>query len=182
MTRTETIGWSTISLLTGILLYAVHQEWIIIQINRSATVPPHSSTMKKTITLSYWHANKWHKETVQSIEGTTVEDTIARVVTHWLTLLDTEHIVPKKVTVQSVALSPSKQEAYLSFDRNFLPKEWSLRRKWLLVESLLRTIADNHLPITALFLLVHHQPLIDAHLDFRQAWPLTGFIQGSLQY
>jgi hypothetical protein len=47
----------------------------------------------------------------------------------------------------------------------------------MLIEGLFKTIALNNIHVAQVQLLVHHQLLQDAHLDFSLPWPIHGFIK-----
>jgi hypothetical protein len=161
--------------IIGCILYAINHQWIIIQYKQSTITSSPSPKTKKERTFYYWHNNRWHTETQELIWSAQLHDNIEILVANWLSLLDAEQIIPKKVTVQSIALSPTQQELYISFDRNLMPKEWSIRQKWMLIEGLLKTFRNNDIPLNTIHFFVHHQPMIDAHLDFSCSWPLSGF-------
>lgn len=166
-----------ITLFLGILLYAFHHQWIIFR-RLPHTISPQQPLIKtkKKCTLYYWHHNRWHTESHELIWSSRTQENIGTLVSHWLSLLDTEQLLPKKIILQSAALTPNAQEVYLSFDRNIIPKEWSIYYKLMLLEGLLKTIRANITSLHGIHFLVHHQPLIDTHLDFSQAWPIHGFV------
>ncbi len=171
-----TIISSSITFTIGMLLFALHYQWIIIRFSQPILRVEQQIKTKKICTLHFWHNNRWTQESQELIWSSTLDENVSALVTNWLTLLDTESILPKKITLQSVALSPNKQELYLSFDRNLLPKQWAVHRKWMLIEGLLRTLRANSVALQAVHFLVHHQPLTDTHLDFSFAWPINGFV------
>jgi hypothetical protein len=91
-------------------------------------------------------------------------------------ILDEEEISKKRVSLQAAALSQSQTDLYLSFDSNPFDQEASIHEKHLWVESLLATLSKNNLTFQNLHLLVHHQEIIDPHLDFSQGLPGCGFL------
>ncbi|MBA3954628.1 hypothetical protein H0X48_04905 [Candidatus Dependentiae bacterium] len=163
----------------GLLLYAFYNELILVKIpsKKVAASVSDINVKKRNFHLIYWHANKWVTEDKELISSDTLSKTLTNVLTSWLNLLEEEHIIQKKAVVQSVMLDATQTEAYISFDRSFLPKEFSTYRKLLLIEGLLKTLRDNSLPITVCYFLVNHQPMHDQHLDFSQGWPSTGFLE-----
>lgn len=169
------ITLSLISFFGGILGYALYNKFIVVQFNHSTSPLLQPVKTKKMVTLYFWHNNRWYSEVQEIIWSSHPQENIEMITTAWLTLLDTENIIPKKAVLQSAALSINKQEVYLSFDRNILPKQWSIHRKVMLLEGLFKTLRDNSTPIALVHILVHHQPLIDSHLDFTLGWPLNGF-------
>lgn len=142
----------------------------------SSELAPSAIIQKKQITQYYFHANKWKTEKQEMLWQDNIEKNIFHIINAWLALLDEEHIIAKKTTLQS-ALVAQSGTAYLSFDHNILGKEETIFKKWLVVESLLKTIASNDIAITHVQFLVQHQPLQDVHLDFSLPWPVCGFVK-----
>lgn len=171
-----------VSMVCGLLLYAYTHEWIIIQYPAHMTAPESAhqivanQTIKKRVKLIFWRHGKWNTEHQELIWTPQTNTNIHYLINSWLTLLDEETILDKKVTVQTVIMNASGQEAYLSFDQNPLNPELSTHAKLMIIEGLLKTLRDNGIKITSVRLLVHHQPLVDDHLDFANPWPLTGFL------
>ena len=167
-------------MLLASIYFAYNQHWIIIQYPwalRTSLVPVHSSASKKTIKRIFWNQGKWHHETTDIIWSEHKAETIQHLVNSWLTLLDEEKLMTKKVSVQSVIISSSGTEAYISFDRNPFDKGSSTYQKSMWIEGLLKTVRDNAIKIQYIQFLVHHQPLHDIHLDFDSPWPLEGFLE-----
>lgn len=104
-----------------------------------------------------------------------ISDYGARLVTNWLTVLDEEAVVDKPCLLQMLARMPSSQEFIVSFDRSLYTKESATYDKWMLTETLLKTLKSAGLPLQTVRLLVHHTPLDDDHLDFSCPWPGNGF-------
>lgn len=167
---------SFICLTIGMLYCAFAREWIIVRypLNTPNTTPT-QPIEKKQVTLFFWHHNSWKTETQDLLWSTHGDRNSYQLINAWLTLLDEENIMRKKITLQSALLSPSETELYLSFDHNPLPKQVSTFEKWMLIEGLLKTIRKNEIPIQGIHFLVYHQPLQDQHLDFSKAWPIQGF-------
>lgn len=161
-----------------LLFFALHHQLIIIQWPYTSTSTVHlaTGTERRCVTLYYWHHDKWMHETVDIIWSTQKDVSIKHLVDSWLTLMDEERLMEKKVSLQSVMLAPSDQEAYLSFDRNPFAAESSTYDKWMWVESLLKTLRDNGIKLQSVRFLVHHQDMYDYHVDFSKAWPLIGFL------
>ncbi len=126
--------------------------------------------------MYYYHGDKWKTEKQEMLWSESTEKNIIQLINAWLTLLDEEHLTPKKTTVQSVLISAADC-VYISFDHNILAKEETIFKKWMLIEGLLKTVVLNHIPIKQVQFLVQHQQLHDAHLDFSLAWPIHGFIK-----
>lgn len=177
--RMPYLGRSMFAFLMGLFFVCYVNDWLIVRLPAILAhhgQNAHTHVRKKNIKLSYYHADNWHHENVALIWSTDVTQTIHHLVSAWLALLEENGIVKSKLTLQTVLLATHGTEALLSFDGNFLPQEASTYTKWMLVESLLKTLRDNDIPIKTVRLLVHHQPLLDNHIDFTtRAWPVTGF-------
>lgn len=169
------------SFILGLLTFAFYQSWIVVRWpvyakNKKLT----TITNKKTFKLIYWHDDNWHTEDVGSIwSANNTEQNIQYLVNNWLSLLEEEKVMPIKVTLQSVMLSPSGNQAFLSFDRQPFNLESSTLKKLMWIEGLLRTLKQNMVTVQSVHFLVHHAHMDDDHLDFSFAWPLEGFLQSS---
>lgn len=165
----------------GALFYAMHRGWIIITIPsatshyamQAGTLP---AALSKKVTLFFWHHDAWHHESTQLVWGEHTAHNIAYLVNSWLSLLDDEKITSKKVSLQTAMLNPTGTELYLSFDRSLFSKESTTYDKWMLVEGLLKTLRENGITPQGVRFLVHHQQMMDFHLDFSSPWPIFGFI------
>jgi hypothetical protein len=162
-------------IILGVLFFALSQEIIIIQLPKPYQ---YSSTavIKKEIKLIFWHNGNWHTETQDMIWHSAMHKNIDYLINSWLTLLDSENVMSKKVTVQPVLLTSAHHEAYISFDRNPFTKDMNTFEKWMFIEGIMRTLRENGIPIQQIQFLVHHAPLHDVHLDFSKAWPIQGFL------
>lgn len=166
--------------IVGLLSCAISQRWLIIRMPGSAYYQQTStgSAQRKTVTLHYWHHETWHSEDTSILWHTNrTAQTINYLVSAWLCLLDEEKAMDKKVTLQSVVISPTGTQAFLSFDRYPFNPQSSTHTKLMWLEGLLKTLRSNNVGIQSIRLLVHHTPLDDDHLDGSIAWPLTGFIE-----
>ncbi len=168
-------------MLFSFCYFAYNQQWIIINLpKKNATQKEQQNVVqitKKRITRFYWNNDAWHAEETELLWSDDKADTLIHVITCWLALLDEEKVMEKKVSLQSVLVSPSGCEAYISFDRNPFTKNQSTYAKLMWVEGLLKTIRENGIKVQMIHFLVHHQPLSDFHLDFTNPWPIAGFIE-----
>lgn len=166
-----------ISIAIGILFFVLQQEIVIINYPNTRMEQNLSiKATKKLVKLIFWHQNKWKTETQELIWHNDTSKNIYYLINNWLTLLDEEKIMNKKVSLQSVLLSPSEHEAYLSFDRNPFSKQQTTFSKWMIIEGLCKTIRKNNITLQQIQLFVCHKPLQDLHLDFSKAWPINGFL------
>ncbi len=169
---------SCLTFLLGIFLYLAHQYVIFLKpFATQIFEKPSSIVSKKKVTLYVWDQEAWKHEIVEIIWSDNLIKTLEYVLIAWLAFLDEEKTNNKKISLQSVAIGPSGQEAYISFDRNPFEKKNIAFDKWLWIESLLKTLRKNKITLKSIQLLVHHQPLIDYHIDFSKPWPLEGFLK-----
>ncbi len=167
----------TASIIAGGLFFCIYNEWLLISWNRpTRTALFASSHSTKNIHLSMWKNNGWYQEQVSTLWSENLTQATQTLVTHWLALLKEEGMIDKSIALESVLASPSGQEVYISLNRNLFDKQWSAHQKHHCIEGLLKTMRDNNLTCSGVYFLVHHQPLVDYHLDFSIAWPLSGFI------
>jgi len=163
----------------GIFFLAYNQGWILLKFpsykREAQQTAAALRAQKKSVTLFFWHNKRWNKEAVEILHTHDAAQTAQHLLNSWLTLLDEEQVMVKKVMLQSALLSDNKQ-LYLSFDRNPFNEHDATYDKLLWVEGLLRTIRENDIPVQAVRFLVHHQPMQDYHLDFSNSWPLAGFL------
>jgi hypothetical protein len=167
-------------LVLGALIYAYLQGWIIIHghlyTNLEQSKELQKTVSKKKVKLTGWNYDRWNIEDTVLIAPSDKQQALYYLVTRWLSFLYEEHLIHKKVMLQTVLLSSNGHDAYLSFDKNILSKEWSTHQKWMVIEGLLKTLRDNGMAVTQVTFLVNHKPLNDAHLDFSNPWPTTGFL------
>jgi hypothetical protein len=162
----------------GMLIFALTRGWIVIKFPEKYNYAQNYSTLpmgKKSVKLYFWHNNKWQHETVQLIWSQDQSKNLEYLINNWLSLLDEEQIIDKKVELQAALLTQSNY-CYLSFDRSLFGKESTTHEKLLIVQGLFKTIKENGINLQGIHFLVQHQPMIDAHLDFSNPWPLSGFV------
>lgn len=182
MEKKSIILISLMCALTGMLLYAFTKGWIIIHApsahnELSSEYHDNLAIAKKKVTLSFWKDEKWHSETTELVWCDAKADTLNYLIANWLKLLDEDDMMHKKISVQSVLLSPSGSDAYVSFDRYPFAQDATIRDKLMWIEGLLKTIRDNKIPVHGIRFLIHHKTLQDPHLDFSKEWPVAGFIE-----
>jgi hypothetical protein len=179
MTKKMIVILITISFVCGLLTIAIKENFLIIRLPavwQSTALPTNTTTEHKKAQLFYWQHDKWYSETVDLIWPEQKEQVLKYLIDRWLSLLDEEQIMRKKITLQSIILSPEGHEAYLSFDQYPFETDQTIFQKMMWIEALLKTIRDNGVQVQSVRFLVHHQELRDYHLDFSNAWPVIGFI------
>ena len=170
---------STISILIGFLYFSWLEEWIIIRHPWWETYEQtiNNAYTKHKVTISIWHNNQWLQEQNETIWSESDEGENTKLLTQaTLTFLFEEEIIKKKVYVDAVLNTVDKTELIIIFDRNPFSKQMSIRRKYYIIESILKTLRENGIKTQKIRFLVNHQPLVDRHLDFLISWPLEGFL------
>lgn len=170
---------TSIALLGLGALFFLHQEsWIIVSLP-CTTFTPAKPTVKiksEEVTVWFYKNGSFHKETTEIIFSDDSAQTLKHLINNWFALLEEEGITDKQITVQSVALASSGQEAFINLHQQPFDKQASTHAKLMLVESLLKTINGAKLGITNIRLLVHHQSLHDDQLNFDVSWPIQGYL------
>jgi hypothetical protein len=181
MRFTSLLILSSSALLCGFILYGYRQGWIIIKYPKATSLVIQSpqKRYKKTVSLYFWHNEKWHKEMTTLLWSEIDEsNNLYLLINAWLTLIGDEKIIEKQIDLQSAILSPSGTTLYLSFTANPLPENSSTYNCWMLLEGLLKTIREHTSHIQEVCFLVNHQAMSNAQLDFKNPWPIHGFLKG----
>lgn len=164
---------------TGLLYYALQEEWLIIRHPWWQTHQQQflSAFTKKKVTIYAWHQKNWVREQIDMIWSEADDIENAKQLTQaTLTLLFEEEFMKKKVTVETALKTINDTELILIFDRYPFSKTMAIRDKYLIIESILKTLRENGLKRTKIRFLANHQPINDPHIDFAQSWPLEGFL------
>lgn len=163
----------------GAVFFLVRRNWLLVHWVPAYKVSDDISGVlgkkvapKKNIFLYYWRDDDLKKERVNFVWLDNKAEILKLIVGNWLTYMYEERVLEKKVGVDSVSLSMSEQEAYVSFDQIPFLREWSIHKKWRLLDGLLRTVGDAGLGIEKIIFLVRHEIMRDDHLDFSQPWPV----------
>lgn len=164
--------------LFGILLFAYFEGWITIKLPRYILSPAQADHTENTskITLAYWTSAEWKTEQTHILRSSEIEETIEHIVNALLCTLYESHLLKKPVKINTVMISTGQNELFISFDRNPFLKEASIFAKWMLIESILKTLKANDIKIPLVRFLVNQEPLEDQHLDMASSWPITGFL------
>jgi len=171
---------SIIAFLCGAVFLSFKAGWLIVRypsyyhdiIQQKAAM-----MIKRTpITFHFYKDHAWHTEQSDLLWSQDSAHNIQYLINSYLSFLDEEHLMKKKVTVSTVLLSSTSNRVYVSFDRNPLDKEASTYEKWMWIEGLLKTISAQGIKVPYIHFLVHHQPMQDLHLDFESAWPICGYL------
>ena len=165
-----------ISFGLGFLYYAWHAEWIIINIPASiGHAKTQNSFIKKKGVIYRWHDTKWLQEPLEILWSAQESHNAQQLAQATLSLLAEEHGLKKKVAVQRVLFSPDTQQLLIFMDQSPFAKSMSIRTKFMIIESILKTLRENGIKAPLVNFFVDNQPLSDTHLDFSVSWPLQGF-------
>lgn len=166
-------------LITGSLFFFYQQSWIIISFPKDInqqTTSSLRSVKPQQVELWAFKQQRWIHETTEIIKSDNLAQTIQILLNSWLLFLEEEHIVDGQITVQSIALTPSSNEAFISFHQSPLNLQASTYETCMLIESMLKTLRINQIPLQSVRLLVHHHQLQDDRLNFACSWPITGYM------
>jgi hypothetical protein len=173
--------WITVGLcLVGALFFMFQRGWIIVQFTFMPTFQPASAvaaskdaTYQKEVRLYYWKEDKWHYETTTIVWNEHNDgQNLRQMAKQWLVLLSDEHVLPFQVGIESVALSSTGGEAYVSFNRSLFIKDWSIQYKWQILNRLFKTIRYAMPSVQTISLLVHNRPMEDDHIECTYPLPV----------
>ena len=168
-----------IAFVAGAILLLFRSEILLLRGipgRSSMTVASVCPTQKKMACLSFFKHGAFKMEEQELLWGNHVQENIRYLISAMLSVWEDEQVTQKKVSLQSVIVSPSGKTAYLSFDRVPFDKDASTFCKWHTIEALLKTLRDNDVGIRDVYFLVHHELLVDSHLDFSNPWTISGFL------
>lgn len=169
-----------LSTISGMLFFAFYHHWIIFQFpwqNCSFETVATTPAQKKIVTLSYWQTHRFITEKKEILWSDNLTMNLTSLIKSWLHLAHEENCIPKKITLQSLIINETNQEAFISCNHNLINKELSSFEQLMVIEGLLKTVRDNSIPIRSIRFLVHHKPMQEYHLDFATSWPVEGFLQ-----
>lgn len=165
--------------IIGVVFYAIHTELLIIKFaGRTALLMPDQTAKKQQVELLYLKEEKdaiWHTESLEIVMPNDQLSAVHILLTRLFEVLLEEKIIPKKLTIQDIMLDKS-QELYISLHKYPFSRQSSTYQKWITVESILKTLKANNIPVQSVRFLVDHQPINDPHLDFSKGWPIDGFL------
>ena len=158
----------------GIILASITRGWIIIQLPTRLTVKATMTEQNHECSLWLLTPQGWHNEKELCLLTDDTATSLTHLVKAWATLMYEEKRTLRPLQLASVLID-QQNCAHFSFEQTPFTNEQSIRDRWFLVESLLRTIRENVPTITSVMLLVGHKPLVDRCLDFSKSWPIQGF-------
>ena len=168
------------AVLVGAVFFMLQRNWLVIHFayfpfitNNALPQALQTTAQHKTVKAYYFKNDRWHHEDVSVIwHDQDLALTIKHIVKQWISTLQDAGLVAANIIVDSVATSTPKTEAFISFDQTLFDKEWSVARKWSIVESLSKTLHSAEVPIHTMTLLVGGAAMSDNHIDLSHPLPL----------
>ena len=126
--------------------------------------------LRKEVKFFYWKDGGFSFEPANFVLLSGKAENIKHLVNNWLAFLLEERVLPKRVYVESVALCRWQQDAVFSFDTTFLNREWSIFKRWKIIESLFKTVQFAGFNLKTITFLVNNEQMEDDLLDFSLPW------------
>ncbi len=171
-----------LSFLLGLAFHAYQKEWIIFLLPHQTTSRPTEVNLPnityapEKITVYFFKHERWHSEHNSVIWSSDMAQNVKTTVNNWLALLEDEKIIDTDIQISS-AITTINKELFLSFNKDLFDKQDATFSKLMIIESLLKTLRENKIPVQSVRFLVHHQTLVDDHLNFSISWPINGYLQ-----
>ncbi len=168
--------------IIGFIFHAYQKEWIILLLPHQTTDSPllveteQTTYAPKKIALFFFKNEKWHTEHNSVIWSSNITENVKTVTNNWLTLLEDEKIIDTDIQLVSTIITKTK-ELFLSFNKDLFEKQDATFSKLMIIESLLKTLKENKIAVQSVRFLIHHQTMVDDHLNFSISWPITGYLQ-----
>lgn len=161
----------------GALVFFIKRRWLIVN-----WVPSYSKSFaverslkkdrsfRRSLSVIFWKDGNLKKESIPVVLFSDKGENLKIIIGAWLSFLNDERVLQKRLKVGSVSVCESGQEAYISFDQVILSREWSINKKWQIIDGICKTVYNFDPEIKYLNFLVRHEPMIDDHLDFTTHW------------
>lgn len=176
------ISLTLVCFIVGFLFHAYQKEWVILLLPyQTADIEtqiqaPDATYSQKKIVLFCWKHEQWHKEQSSVIWSSDVAYNVKTITNNWLMMLEDEKLIDTDIQLLSAVITSNK-ELFLSFNKDLCNLQSSTYAKLMMIHGFLKTIRENKIPVQSVRFLVHHQILIDDHLNFSVPWPITGYLQ-----
>lgn len=162
-----------VSTVAGVIFGLFHYEYLIWQ-----TIPakPYAVSIAQPTyqeaTISYQKDGSWINEKV-SVNVDNLEDACFSLIQEWVKTLQSEHLTPHYVTLDSTLIDVNKKNIYISFKKSLFYTQQSTYQKLLLLVSLSKTIASLESSLQQYMLLVNDAPLIDQLIDCKEPFDIN---------
>lgn len=159
-------------LASGVVFFLIQRNLLLIHFTlnpfqKSLPSADHDATVSVQTKIYFWKNESWHHEDTAIIfKKNNQHYNFEQLLRQWIKILQQESLLSPHITLESVALSTPGSDAFVSFDRSLFSSDQSIRQKWLIIESLFKTLHRAHINIQTIMLLVHDNAMDDDHLDF----------------
>jgi N-acetylmuramoyl-L-alanine amidase len=167
---------TSLSFLCGAVWYAVHTQIIIFSVPAFAEFSL-QQTDRKTLTLFWYTQKELTQENTDCIWSKSTSTNIATVISTWLSYMQDEDLLNKRIKLETVAVTPNGNEALVSFSHTLFEPSSTSIKKWYCIESLFATLKPLFPELKTIRFLVRNQPLHDEHIDCSVSLPITNFLQ-----
>lgn len=163
---------SFIFLIGGFMFFTIYNEFIILRwpLNLEESAYSNKKISKKKMQVFWWANDKWNYEETEIIFHSNLQKSAYEVLTAWISILDENNIINKKINIESVMLDPTNSILYISFEKSPFSKQSSIFEKLKIIESILKTLKSANLDLQKTIFFVNHKPIQDPHLDFAKAF------------
>jgi hypothetical protein len=176
MKRVHYLGACLTSVLVALLIFALSHEYIIINYGSKITAQEIDAiAYKKNVTLYLYTSNMSYNEEIPLLTTSDLTHTIEQLISQWLSYAIQQKAI-KKIRLQHAVLSFNGTELFLSFDACLWDNQASTFERWMIIESILKTVHTYQSSIKKVRFLIDDQILSDRYLDFTNAWPIEGFM------
>lgn len=170
--------------LSGIIFFGFYNEIIILRLPYKTNIFSVENSGQNRVAKIYWLNNKSEnigsnnienifQEEIEIIHSNNLKETIKNLLIAWLSVMQDNKFISKNINIQDISLDINNKYAYISFDKNIFEKNWSIKQKILFINSIIKTLNENHINISGLYFLINHKILYDFHLDFSRPYNLN---------
>lgn len=164
-----------LSIFVGLIFGLFHYEYLFWQTTPTKpyftpAVPP---TYQQAIII-YHKDSVWVKENVV-ININELQNACFALVQEWVKALQSEHMIPYYVTLDSTLIDINQKNIYISLRKSFFYAHQSTYQKLLLLASLSKTLVSLQSSLQQYILLVNDAPLIDPHIDCQEPFDIHYF-------
>ncbi|MCK4517931.1 hypothetical protein KAT92_04085 [Candidatus Babeliales bacterium] len=173
---------ATVFISIGLLSFFLYQDILVVRWMRQTSLDArmlayskkHVATTKPLM-FYFWRDEVLIKEVRDFLWHDDPSGNLRLVTGSWLSFLYDERAITKLVSVEAVALSDLEHEVYISLDQSPFDRDWSIFKKWHMIDALGKTLRGVSDKVQSFVLLVDGRPMVDEHLDFSQGWSIDGF-------
>lgn len=168
-------------LFSGFIFLLVQRKWIIIQLpfgNCTVLGADNQPIAEKiSVNVHFYNEEAWHKQEVILVcNAQDKQIKLRQLVKQWLAVLQEKQIIPAHIILESAVVSSTGADAYISFDRGVFTPQAAIIEKWMIIESLLRTLVTASLSLQTVQFFVHHKPMHDEQIEISHAIPVQAFL------